>query len=163
MHQFEWLWLRASYPGPICLSTTENGRLQCMVMHPCASRAEQQAERSRALADEDVSRIKGQLLSLSSMHQADATAAQPQSSPPTHAAHHPGIDRRASTSDVSLLSQSLGLCTPSAASPACSPQPWHRAAHSHTQNMILPAARCPSAIEAIGYPMRCNVCCCSLQ
>lgn len=62
---------------------------------PCASRAEQQAERSRALADEDVSRIKGQLLSLGSMHQAEATAAQPQSSPPSYAAHHPGLDRYA--------------------------------------------------------------------
>ena len=60
---------------------------------PWASRAEQQAERSRALADEDVSRIKGQLLSLSNMHQAETTAALPQNSSSAHAAHHPGINR----------------------------------------------------------------------
>ena len=59
------------------------------------SRAEQQAERSRILADEEVNRIRGQLVSLGSMHHADDSA-QMHSSSPKHAAHHPGIDRHAS-------------------------------------------------------------------
>ena len=61
------------------------------------SRAEQQAERSRMLADEDVDRIRGQLTSLGSLgsgHHADASA-QPLSSSPKAAARHPGIDRHA--------------------------------------------------------------------
>ncbi len=59
------------------------------------SRAEQQAERSRILADEEVNRIRGQLVSLGSRHHADDSA-QLHSSSPKHAAHHPGIDRHGS-------------------------------------------------------------------
>lgn len=55
------------------------------------SRAEQQAERNRILADEEVHRLSGQLASL---HHAEAPA-QLQGSSPELAARHPGIDRRA--------------------------------------------------------------------
>ena len=58
------------------------------------SRAEQQAERSRILADEEVSRLRGQLVSLGSLHHADDSA-HAQSGTPEYAAHHYGIDRLA--------------------------------------------------------------------
>jgi len=59
------------------------------------SRAEQQAERSRILADEEVNRIRGQLVSLGSMHHANDSA-QLHSGSPKHAAHYPGVDRHGS-------------------------------------------------------------------
>ncbi len=55
-------------------------------------RAEQQAERSRILADEEVSRLRGQLVSLGSPHDADGSA-HLQSGTPEHAAQHSGVDR----------------------------------------------------------------------
>ena len=58
------------------------------------SRAEQQAERNRILADKEVNRLRGQLVSLGSLHHAGAPA-QPQGGSPELGARHPGIDRRA--------------------------------------------------------------------
>ena len=109
-----------------------------------ASRAEQQAERSRALADEDVSRIRGQLLSLSSMHQADATATPPQSSSPTQTAHHPGIDRCATSSDDPFMSHSSECLMPV--------QPPQRARHSlgtagHTRSPKCGPACCTTVTQ----------------
>lgn len=56
------------------------------------SRAEQQAERSRMLADEEVQRLRGQLASLGSPHYADGPP-RLQSTFPEHVGHRAGIDR----------------------------------------------------------------------